>query len=94
MKRTAKLRNVMVHASFEMTTLDKIFRMMYPNQLINAMGPVRVSQKHLRDGAFCYQNEDSTRAFFHVIIIYFYKLLWLVFISRQSLSGLVGKQQA
>lgn len=93
LERTETLCNGTVRAPFDMTTLDKLFKTIYPNQLVYAIGNVRICQKNLPDSDFCFHSSSTARAFYYVLVIHilnYWGLLYDSIVSIAVCSGLAG----
>lgn len=85
----------MVRAPFDMTSMDTLFKIIYPYEIIDAMGTVKIRQKNFYDGSFFFQSPSSGRFFYHFILIHvlnYFGLLYVSVVSMESCSGVAGEQ--
>jgi len=97
LERTGGVRKGMVRAPFDMTAMDKHFRVALTDHMIHLLGTVKLRQKNLPDGAFSFENSPSARAYYHAVVIHtlnYYGLLYDNVSSSEECRGFDGAQAA
>lgn len=85
----------MARSPCDITTLQKLFKTLYPNEMIYAIGTTKISHKNLPYGALCFQTSFPARCFYHLVVVHILNYCGLLYdniVSIYTCSGLAGAE--